>query len=301
MRCGIVCWAVAVVAMGATAHAEGERPNVVVIMLDDLGFGDLGCYGGEIRTPNIDRLAAGGWRFSRFYNASRCCPTRASLLTGMYPHQVGLARNGRDLSHDAATVAELLRAGGYQTAMVGKWHLSQTTPLGGKGNGAEHFAWLNHQADHDRPFAKLDDLSDQSWIRSALRHDLGRGRLFRPVFTRRRDATGQGRAGGFLLHRRHHREIRRIDPGDVEARRGRSFCTSPIAPRTGRCMPGRRISHGTARRTATAGTRLRESRYQRQVDMKLIDPATHPLPPLMGRGPDWDALERRTARPSSPP
>jgi arylsulfatase len=135
--------------------AEVRPPNIVVILADDMGFSDLGCYGGEVRTPNVDALAAGGLRFTRFYNAARCCPTRAALLTGLYPHQVGLARNGLDLARDAATVAELLRAAGYQTAMAGNWHLSETAFLGGRADGPRHLAWLNHQADHDRPFGDV--------------------------------------------------------------------------------------------------------------------------------------------------
>ena len=142
-------------ARASDGKAAGHRPDVVVILLDDLGFSDLGCYGGEIRTPNIDRLATGGLRFTRFYNASRCCPTRASLLTGLYPHQVGLARNGRNLTRDGATIAELLREAGYQTAMVGKWHLSETAPIDGKAGGTRQLAWINHQAERDRPFAGL--------------------------------------------------------------------------------------------------------------------------------------------------
>ena len=105
---GRIGWMAAVFALGiglssADAAETGRRPNIVVILLDDLGFSDLGCYGGEIRTPNIDRLAAEGVRFTRFYNAARCCPTRASLLTGLYAHQVGLDLNGRTLTHDGAT------------------------------------------------------------------------------------------------------------------------------------------------------------------------------------------------------
>src|SRR5438477_6431788 len=72
---------------GTAAAAEpAERPNVLLILADDLGYADLGCYGGEIATPNLDRLAANGLRFRQFYNGSRCCPSRASLLTGLYPH-----------------------------------------------------------------------------------------------------------------------------------------------------------------------------------------------------------------------
>ena len=74
-----------------------SRPNIVVIMADDLGYSDLGCYGGEIRTPNLDRLGANGLRFNSFYNTSRCCPSRASMLTGLYPHQAGIGRMTMDM------------------------------------------------------------------------------------------------------------------------------------------------------------------------------------------------------------
>ena len=75
---------------GAAAAPAARRPNIVLIMADDMGFSDLGCYGSEIATPNLDRLARGGVRFTQFYNTARCCPTRASLLTGLYPHQAGV-------------------------------------------------------------------------------------------------------------------------------------------------------------------------------------------------------------------
>ncbi len=117
-------------AVSAPPPQAGARPNIVLILADDLGFSDLGCYGGEISTPTLDRLAAGGLRFTQFYNAARCCPTRASLLTGLYPHQTGVGHlNGAgtypgDLSRDTPTVAELLRKAGYATYMAGKWHVS---------------------------------------------------------------------------------------------------------------------------------------------------------------------------------
>ena len=110
------------------------RPDLVLVMLDDMGFSDFGCYGGEIRTPTIDGLAENGLRFTQFYNGARCCPTRASLLTGLHPHQAGvgwmMADNGYDgyrgsLSRDAVTIAEALGAGGYGTYMSGKWHVAQ--------------------------------------------------------------------------------------------------------------------------------------------------------------------------------
>ena len=108
------------------------RPNILLIMADDMGFSDIGCYGGEIATPNLDRLAAGGLRFTQFYNTARCCPTRASLLTGLYPHEAGVghmvyANKGPGyvghLHGHCVTIAEVLKTAGYRTMMTGKWHV----------------------------------------------------------------------------------------------------------------------------------------------------------------------------------
>jgi len=101
----------------APARAGDDRPNIILIMADDMGFSDIGCYGGEIKTPNIDALAAGGIRFTRFHNNAKCGPTRASLLTGLYSQQVG-----EGAMRGAATIGESLRAAGYRTIMAGKWH-----------------------------------------------------------------------------------------------------------------------------------------------------------------------------------
>ncbi len=113
-------------------HGAG-RPNILLILGDDIGFSDLGCCGGEISTPNLDALAANGLRFTQFYNTSRCCPTRAALLTGLYPHQAGVGHMMVDrgfpgyrsnLNRECVTLAEVLRAGGYRTYMCGKWHVT---------------------------------------------------------------------------------------------------------------------------------------------------------------------------------
>ncbi|WP_165066306.1 arylsulfatase [Paludisphaera rhizosphaerae] len=115
---------------------EAKRPNVVLIMSDDMGFSDLGCYGGELTTPNLDALASGGVRFTQFYNTARCCPTRAALLTGLYPHQAGIGHMMEDrgvegyrgvLNRNAVTIAEVLRPAGYRTYMLGKWHVTRFT------------------------------------------------------------------------------------------------------------------------------------------------------------------------------
>jgi len=99
-----------------------DRPNIVLIVADDMGYSDIGCYGGEIDTPNIDYLARNGIRFTRFYNNAVCMPTRASILTGLYPHQVGAADAARLAETGNVTVAEVLRQAGYRTLMSGKWH-----------------------------------------------------------------------------------------------------------------------------------------------------------------------------------
>jgi arylsulfatase len=130
------------------AAATPAKPNIVVILVDDMGWSDLGCYGGEIPTPHLDALAKNGVRFTQFYNTGRCCPTRASLLTGLYPHQAGMGHMTTprvdaagamlpgytgQLNDRNVTIAEVLRDAGYFTAMTGKWHVGQnlgTTPWG---------------------------------------------------------------------------------------------------------------------------------------------------------------------------
>ncbi|MDD2798041.1 MAG: arylsulfatase [Bacteroidales bacterium] len=119
--------------------AKNDRPNIVLILADDLGFSDLGCYGSEINTPIVDSLANNGIRFSNFYNSARSCPSRASLLTGLYPHQAGMgdmvysAMNKKNISgyqskinNRCVTIAEVLKGNGYHTLMSGKWHLGDS-------------------------------------------------------------------------------------------------------------------------------------------------------------------------------
>jgi len=120
---------------GNTSKTVAKRPNIVLIMADDMGYSDIGCYGGEIHTPNLNSLAAKGLRFTQFYNTARCCPTRAALMTGLYQHQAGIgfmvwSDRGfdgyrGDLSNRCVTIAEALKRGGYATYMSGKWHVTK--------------------------------------------------------------------------------------------------------------------------------------------------------------------------------
>ncbi len=114
----------------ASQKQSSPRPNVLIILADDLGWSDLGCYGSEIKTPNLDAIARGGLRFTQFYNSARCSPSRASLLTGLHPHQVGVPVLDSPLNDKCVTLPEVLGPVGYRTYMVGKWHLTdRSTPV----------------------------------------------------------------------------------------------------------------------------------------------------------------------------
>ena len=149
-------WCAAALAAGPRRlAAEGERspgrPNIIVILVDDMGFSDIGCYGGEIATPHLDHLAARGIRFTQFYNTGRCCPTRASLLTGLYSHQAGVGHMTADsglpgfvghLNEQCVTLGEVMQTAGYFTIMTGKWHV-----------GAKDPAWWPSRRGFDRTYA----------------------------------------------------------------------------------------------------------------------------------------------------
>lgn len=141
----LALWLLCIIALNSGAALSSPTatpPNIVLILADDLGFSDLACYGSRAQTPQLDRLASGGVRFTQFYNAARCCPTRAALLTGLYPHQAGVGHMTQDwtkygaayspgLNQQSATIAELLGAAGYRNYLAGKWH------VGGRGRGQE--------------------------------------------------------------------------------------------------------------------------------------------------------------------
>src|ERR1700694_4881547 len=163
---GVAAAAVAASAAVYSAVPEQPRPNVVLIVADDMGFSDLGSYGGEIETPNLDGLAAAGLRFTQFYNTGRCWPTRASVLTGYYPQQIRRdSLPGHPFSDEprpkwAPLLPALLRPLGYRSYHSGKWHVDGMPLEGGfdhsylLGDQARYFKPLLHYLD-DKPLPKV--------------------------------------------------------------------------------------------------------------------------------------------------
>jgi len=150
----------------AAAAQQAQRPNIMLIVVDDMGYSDLQCFGGEVESPNLNALAESGMRFTQFYNSGRSCPSRAQLLTGRYAQTVGITGMGQSLTRDCVTIPEALKDAGYHTGMSGKWHLSLTK---GIGNNQDQMKWLSHQSYfNNRPFAPIETYPcnrgfDQHW------------------------------------------------------------------------------------------------------------------------------------------
>lgn len=166
----LVCFSFVLSLLSELASAEPAFPNIIVVLADDMGFSDLGCYGSEIETPNIDALAANGLKFTQFYNTARCWPTRAALMTGLYPHQANMAMNfGPNapagytgvVPQSARMIPELLKTVGYRTYHVGKWHLNSRGPLHNEtwplARGYDHSYFMLRQDNFHNPKLLFDD------------------------------------------------------------------------------------------------------------------------------------------------
>ena len=258
---------------------EDDRPNVVLIMADDMGFSDVGCYGGEIDTPNIDRLAENGLRFSQFYNAARCCPTRASALTGLYPHQAGMGfmmSEGDDLdlpgyrahlNDDCVTIAEVLGEAGYNTAMSGKWHLGLERPHWPTQRGFDHFSGIiQGGSDYFDPGDWRDPIS---FVRNE-RVDLGGDGFYMTDFLSDEAVHYAERLGRqdapFFLYLPYTAPHWPIQAPEAQ-----------IEKYEGRYMEG--------------WDAIREQRYARQKEMGLFKRRDWPLSPRDEGVPPWDEVE----------
>ena len=254
-----------------------NRPNVIVILVDDLGFSDLGCYGGEIPTPNIDALAEQGMKFSNFYNAARCCPSRAALLTGIYPHQAGIGHMMEDKGEDHpayrghlnaqnVTIGEMMKQAGYFTAMTGKWHVGQAKGIIPSTRGFDRS--LNAPAGGfyygDHPNAKLfldgnsiannSEQLPENWYSTDLWTKFGLKFIDEAIQAQK----------PFLLYLAHN---------------------APHFPLQG---PEEDIAKFRGKYKA-GWKKFREARYQKQLDIGLF-PANYKLPPMNPLVPDWDTL-----------
>lgn len=262
------------------------KPNVIIIMADDLGYSDIGCYGGEIATPNLDRLAANGLCMTNFYNNARCCPTRASLLTGQYAHKVGLANNGNALTRNGATIAELLKDAGYQTGMSGKWHLSDDVQ---KPTKEEQLKWLNHQAYVNDSFATMESYPINRGFQKHYGIIWGVINYFDPFSLVDGDRpVTQVPDDYYITDAINQHSVAYIR--EFTAKRQPYFLyvayTAPHWP-----VHARPEDMARYKGKYDAGwDELRRQRYNRMVGMGLIDPKTTPMLEVMGRNGTWASL-----------
>lgn len=255
--------------------ADPPRPNVLLILADDMGYSDVGCYGGEIETPHVDALAAAGLRFTRFHNAGRCCPTRASLMTGLHPHEAGIghmtAPPGQPLGFSGpyqghlndrcVTLAGVLREAGYRTAIAGKWHLGANAradfPL--QRGFDDFYGGLSGAFNYFRPGG------DRGITRGNDPVDTPDGWYATDAFA---DAAGDSAAAAveegrpffvYLAFNAPHWPLN-VLPEDFRKYRGRY---------------------------STGWTPMREARLRRQKELGLFDADVTPAPQV---GPDWASL-----------
>lgn len=273
----------------ATAAESNPRPNVILILADDLGFSDVGCFGSEISTPNIDRMASEGLRMTQFYTTPRCCPSRAAALTGVYPQQAGIGNMMEDrglpgyrgeLSHTCLTIAEELRAANYHTAMVGKWHQAHIYFDGKK--------QLNHES--NEPF--WDDKNDwplQRGFEDYFGTIHGVNSYYDPFSLVQGNTPIQAERTNFyytdVITEHAVADINRLAGGDKPF----FMYVAYTAPHWPLQAPEKDIAK--YRDTYLAGwDAIRTNRYQRQIQMGIID-KNWPLSPRDPRVNDWSSVK----------
>jgi arylsulfatase len=264
----------------AKARFEKQRPNIVVILIDDMGFSDLQCYGGEVPTPNINKLATEGVRFTQFYNTARCSPSRAALLTGLYPHEAGMGfldnmvvpgskgTQGK-LRDDCVTMAEVLDAAGYFTIMTGKWHLGSMhgTPPDKRGFTRSLCAPIG-----ELYFPDQKQRREQGLVLNGVRHELDD-----PIF-------GKNWYGLDLVA---DWGLKFIDEA-IAAKKPFFYYLPHSAVHFPLQVPKEDFEKYRGKYKVD-WQKLREARHQRQIEMGLVD-AKWPLTPLPPDVPEWNTL-----------
>jgi arylsulfatase A-like enzyme len=269
------------------AGSGAERPNIVVILADDLGFSDIGVFGAEIETPSLDALAAEGLRFTQFYNTARCTPTRASLLTGLYPHQAGLGHMPDGyaarvratfnspaytdhLSPATPTIAEVLRSAGYATYMTGKWHL-----------GYHPSQWPAARG-FDRSFSAIDGALNYWGYGVQMQREVRE-----PLMALDDQLYIPPREGFFTTDAFTDHAVRYIEEHD--ATRPFFLYVAYTAPHWPLQAPPDDIAKYRGRYAPAGWDRLRRERYDRLIGSGIIDPAW-PLAPRPEGVPAWEGL-----------
>ena len=276
-----------------------KRPNVILILADDLGYSDIGCYGGEVQTPNLDYLASNGLRFTSFYNTSRCCPTRASLLTGLYNQQAGIGEMTTDrkapgyrgyLTENTVTIAEVLKTAGYRTGMTGKWHVSNTIEQPTK---EEHLKWLNHQASHPY-FSPVEQYPASRGFEKYFGNIFGVVDFFDPFSLVNGTAPVQDVPTNYY----HTDAINDTSVNYIRefTRDGNPFFlyiahTAPHWPL--QALPEDIKKYEDTYKVGWDA--VREARYKKMIDNGIIDAATTPLSPRVGKDLTWDKNLDRNA------
>lgn len=238
---------------------SASKPNILLIMVDDMGYSDIGCYGGEIDTPNIDKLAQNGIRFTQFYNTARCCPTRASILTGLYPHEAGVGHMTEqiddlpgyqgELNNNCMTIAEVLHGAGYGTYMSGKWHVSKNC-----GPGGDMHDWP-HQRGFDHCFGTIN----------------GAGSYFKPKTLQRDNNPVTISDGFYYTDAIADNAVRYIDEHEASSKNKPFFMyVAFTAPHWPLHALDEDIAHYKGRFNEGWDV-LRQKRLERQVKMGIID------------------------------
>ena len=259
-----------------------DRPNIVLVMVDDMGFSDIACYGGEIPTPNLDALAANGVKFSQFHNTGRCCPTRASLLTGLYSHQAGIGWMTNDqktagyrgqLNRQCVTIAEVLGDAGYFTCMTGKWHV-----------GFEHGVTPANRGFHrslNLPAGGLH-FSNQTGPKGGTKLFLNGEQVSRE--------DPQFNPPWYGTHLWTEQGLKFVDEA-IEEKKPFFWYLAHVAPHFPCMAPEETIAKYRGKFLG-GWDRLREDRYARQIAMGLIDPDWK-MEPRPKEIPAWNDLSKK--------
>jgi arylsulfatase A-like enzyme len=269
-RISILIVAISICGTGlAHAAQSNKRPNIVVILVDDMGFSDIGCYGSEIPTPNLDKLAATGLRFTQYYNTGRCCPTRAALLTGLYSHQAGVGHMTADRGEDGyrgdlnahcVTIAQVLRSAGYRTYMTGKWHVTKFVQ---PADETKKFNWPL-QRGFDRYFGIIQGAAD----------------YYRPHPLTRDNQVVEPGEGFYTTDAFVDNAVKMIDAGDPS--KPFFLYVAFNAPHYPLMAPQEEIAKYRGR-YKIGWDELRKQRNARQIDLGIVDKqwALSPLPPVV--------------------